>query len=514
MRREFFPDQAAAYANLRTTIGQGVRRLVLRGPCGFGKTLVAAAIAEGAQRKQKRVAFVVPYLSLVDQALEDFFNEGITEVGVIQGRHGMTDWSKPIQICTPQTLQNREGYPDANVVIIDEVHRLFELHRKWLADPAWQSVPFIGMSASPYTRGLGRHFDTLLIAATTQELIERGRLSKFKVFAPSMPDMSKVKVTAGEYNEKQTSEIMQSGTLTADIVDTWIERWGKDKTFFFGVDCAHAKSVQERFLSRGINFAYQDAYTPSSERREIKRKFHNGEIRGICNVETLSVGVDYDVRCLIDGQPNLSEMSFQQKIGRGLRLGDGKDHLIILDHAGNHAGRHDKTGKCTSLGFVTDIEARHDHLDIGQEKNKEDQKPQAKLPKICPKCSSVRSSGPKCTNCGHEAGPRQNNLFESDGELVELTPGVLKKKNKRGEERQYTLADKAKFYAELKAYAARHGYKNGWSYHKYAEKFKRAPERAIENVAPAPFASAEVTMWCRSRQLAWARSKKRDEVHA
>lgn len=511
MRREFFPDQAAAYANLRTTIGQGVKRIVLRGPCGFGKTMIAGAVAEGAQRKNNRMAFVVPYLGLVDQALEDFFNEGITDVGVIQGRHGMTDWSKPIQICTPQTLQHRDGYPDANVVIIDEVHRLFELHRKWLADPAWKDVPFIGMSATPYTKGLGQHFDTLLVAATTEELIERGRLSKFKVFAPSIPDMSRVKVTAGEFNETQASEVMQSGSLTADIVDTWIERWGKDKTFFFGVDCAHAKSVQERFLANGINFAYQDAHTSAFDRREIKRKFHSGEIRGICNVETLSVGIDYDVRCLIDAQPNLSEMSFQQKIGRGLRRGENKDHLVILDHAGNHAGRFDKKGKCTSLGFVTDIEARHDHLDNGEAKEKSDAKPREALPKICPKCTAVRQHGPKCTSCGHEVGPRVSSIRESDGELVELTRHAVKKKK---EKREYSISEKLTFLSELKAYAIQKGYKNGWAFHKFEAKFKQPPDQMIKNCKPAPYPSANTAMWCKSQQIRFFKSKKRDEAHA
>jgi superfamily II DNA or RNA helicase len=35
-----------------------------------------------------------------------------------------------------------------------------------------------------------------------------------------------------------------------------------------------------------------------------------------------------------------------QTIGRGLRTAEGKDHLIILDHAGNHQ----------RIGLVTEID--------------------------------------------------------------------------------------------------------------------------------------------------------------
>ena len=40
-------------------------------------------------------------------------------------------------------------------MLIDEAHRLYEFNIKWLKDPEWADVPFIGLSATPWTRGLG-----------------------------------------------------------------------------------------------------------------------------------------------------------------------------------------------------------------------------------------------------------------------------------------------------------------------------------------------------------------------
>ena len=38
-------------------------------------------------------------------------------------------------------------------------------------------MPIIGLTATPWTKGLGKHFQRLIIGATTQELIEAGYLS-------------------------------------------------------------------------------------------------------------------------------------------------------------------------------------------------------------------------------------------------------------------------------------------------------------------------------------------------
>jgi hypothetical protein len=61
-----------------------------------------------------------------------------------------------------------------------------------MADPAWQGKPFISLSATVWTKALGKHFRDFIIAATPQRLIEAGYLSPFRVFAPSHPDLTGV----------------------------------------------------------------------------------------------------------------------------------------------------------------------------------------------------------------------------------------------------------------------------------------------------------------------------------
>ncbi len=107
MTRELRPHQAQAIELLRQSLGSGNRRPILQAPTGFGKTRLAAAVIEGALARNKRVIFTVPALSLVDQTVKAFWDDGIRDVGVIQGTHAMTDWSRPVQVASVQTLQRR-----------------------------------------------------------------------------------------------------------------------------------------------------------------------------------------------------------------------------------------------------------------------------------------------------------------------------------------------------------------------------------------------------------------------
>jgi superfamily II DNA or RNA helicase len=463
-----------------------------------GKTKIAAQIVDGALRKGNRLAFVVSSISLIDQTLESFASEGIRGMGVIQANHEATDWAQPVQICSIQTLNKRGKFPAAQVVVYDECHSLHKTHKDWITHPEWTNIPFIGLSATPWARGLGKYFDSLLVVDTTQNLIEKGLLSKFKVFATGHPDLTGVKIVAGDYHEKQLSDAMQKGSLTADIVKTWQLRWGKDKTLIFGVDRAHAKSLQERFTESGISCAYQDALTTTLERAEIKRQFHNGEVRAISNVGTLTVGVDYDVRCLILARPTRSEILYTQIVGRALRTAPGKDFAILLDHS-------DTT---QNLGLVTDI--HHEHLSGGKTPEVE-RKYKKPLPKPCPKCACVlpRVAG-VCPNCGEEIKPHVSGLVEIDGELVEITAaGYRADKKSRTNRYTATIEEKAKFLAGLKYIGIERGYKSGWSANQYRMKFQVWPDHSIQEIPPSP-PTMEVKMWVRSSQIRWAISKKKD----
>lgn len=509
LTKELRPYQQETLQAIRETVGQGVKRLVVQAPTGSGKTLVAAAIASGAIAKGNRLAFVVPSISLIDQTVEMFYHEGIKDVGVIQANHQLTDWSKPVQVCSIQTIRSRGAYPEAQVVVFDEVHQLHQAHIKWIGrlgtkqgDPpivdaaaGWESVPVIGLSATPWTRGLGRYFQSLQVMSTTAELIELDYLSRFKTYAADHPDLTGVKDLGGDYHEGQLAAVMQQDQLVANIIETWRKLWNKDKTLLFAVDCAHAQMLQARFQDAGISCAYQDAHTPSPERAEIKRRFHDGTYQIVANVGTLTTGVDWDVRCLVLARPTKSEMLYVQIIGRALRTAPGKDHALILDH----------TDTTARLGFVTDI--HHEHLNGGRMDQNQPVKRMPPLPKPCPQCAYLLAVGVKvCPECGFERKV-VSKIFEREGELVPIDPNGREKRRRDAQRFPYSYEEKRQFYLQLRAYQqTKPHWKPGWAAVQYKEKFKEGFPPWSWNALPAALeVGAEVNAFIRSRFIAYAR---------
>ena len=399
--------QQRAIDLLRASLGKGNRRVVIQGATGFGKTVVAAEIIKGAQAKGNEVIFTAPAVSLIDQTVSAFLAQGVTDIGVMQGNHPMTNPLAKVQVATVQTLARRD-LPAASLVIVDEAHIRSDVIDRMLADR--QDVFFVGLSATPWRAGMGLLWQDLVIPITIGELIEAGYLSQFTVFAPDVPDLTGVKISKGEYAESGLEAVMGDAKILGNVVGNWLEHGERRPTLAFCVNRAHAAQVQREFMAHGIAAAYVDGNTDTVEREVINRKFRAGEYQVICSVRTMTTGVDLPVSCIIDAAPTKSEMLHVQKIGRGLRVNPGTEDCKIFDHAGNSL----------RLGLVTDI--AHDGLDCTKPGAKAERKPAAeRLPKPCPACGVLRS-GAICPACGHEAQPPR--LDHADGELKQISGKV------------------------------------------------------------------------------------------
>lgn len=491
MKFDLHPHQESALAMLRGSLATGHKRPLIQAPTGFGKTLLGAAIVEGALSKGKRLIFTVPSISLVDQTVERFGDQGITCVGVMQGQHPLTDASQPVQVASIQTLMRRK-VPQADIVLVDEAHLWFEFLGKWMAMPEWQNVPFVGLSATPWTKGLARYYDDLLVAARLKDLIEAKFLSPFRVFAPSHPDLSAVKDVAGDYHEGQLAEAMSTKVLIADTVATWLQLGENRPTLVFAVDRAHARKLANEFEAAGVPTGYVDMDTPREEREAIGRRLAQGQIKVVCNVATLTTGVDWDVRCIVLARPTKSEMLFVQIIGRGLRTAKGKDDCLILDHS-------DTTLR---LGFPTDI--HRDELDDGKhqtsKKTAKDREPP--LPKECSKCSFLKPAGVhQCPSCGF-VPERQSPIEEKAGTLVQLN-------GKRKGKAEATLEERQAFYSMAVWHAQAKGHNPGSAAWKYKDRFGTFP-RGLSDRPVAP--DSAFLNWVKSRNIARAKAKDREKA--
>ena len=325
--------QQAALDGLRASFRAGKRRPMLSLATGSGKTVVGAHVVAGAHAKGNRVTFCVPALSLVDQTFERFRENGIAadDMGIIQADHPWRRPDAPIQIATAQTLARREK-PPTDVVVVDEAHIRFKVYEDWMKESP--DKLFIGLSATPFSRGLGKLYDDLIQPITMAGLIARGYLAPPRVFAPTHPDLSGVKIGSdGDYEEGGLEEVMGAKTIVADVVATWLAKAERKPTLCFAVNRAHAQKLHDEFLASHVSVAYIDAFTPREERDEIGRKLKTGEVEVVCNIGCLTTGIDWDVRCISLARPTRSEILFVQIIGRGLRpiYPEGFDPIAASD---------------------------------------------------------------------------------------------------------------------------------------------------------------------------------------
>jgi superfamily II DNA or RNA helicase len=383
------------------------------------------------------------------------------------------------------------GHPSYFVegVLVHNCHVMFKLYDDWMNREEWKRVPFIGLTATPWAKGMGApgRWDDLIIGSTLDELIELGHLSGFRVFAPAHPDLAGVKTVAGDYDLKGLGSAMDKKALVADIVSTWLERGEGRSTICFAVNRVHAKNIQEQFKSAGVSAEYMDAYTNLEDRADIVKRFENGDVQIICNVGVLTTGFDADVRCIILARPTKSEILYVQMIGRGLRIAKDKLDCLVLDHS-------DTTLR---LGFVTDIGSKELHDGTA---NRQTVEKTAPLPKECPQCTFLKPPKMrKCPACGFEPTGKVE-VQVDDGELHEIT------RDKKVKEPKFTMDQKQTWYSELLLHAHLRGYKPGWAYWAYKDKFKVGPDHSLSD-KPAPFVSYEVQNWITSRNIRKAKAK-------
>src|SRR4029077_17905134 len=122
------------------------------------------------------------------------------------------------------------------------------------------------------------------------------------------------------------------------------------------------------------------------------------------------------------------------------------------------------------------------------------------LPKECPQCGVLKPVRVvECPCCGFRPAHGPKGIEVTEGELVELTP---KKLNRTTE-----LAEKARWFAEVKTIGFERGYKPGWPAALYRRRHGVWPnDPRIRQFAPAP-GSMEVRNWVRSRAIAFAKRK-------
>jgi len=187
---------------------------------GLGKTIIATWMAKEAYKKNLKILFVCDRISLINQTSDVFNDYGLLH-GIFQADNSMYAPDLHIQIGSIQTLARRKQRK-YDLIIIDEVHSFFKAHEKILKHNPGAFV--LGLSATPYTKGLGKYFDKHIEPVPMRQLINDRYLCGFEIYGPDTIDLSKVRTVAGEYKPDDLSKAADKPKLVADVLPVDMSR--------------------------------------------------------------------------------------------------------------------------------------------------------------------------------------------------------------------------------------------------------------------------------------------------
>lgn len=479
--------QREGLESLREGIKEGHRSQLLYAPTGAGKTEIAIALMEYSRRMGRRSAMVMDRIVLCNQTSTRLDSYGI-EHGVLQASHWRYRPSEQIQVCSAQTLEKRKSFPGLDLLIVDEAHQIRKATKRFI--DMHPTIKVIGLSATPFTKGLGNVFTNVVNTVTTKDLVDTKMLVPLKVFLAKEIDMTGAKKVAGEWSDAEATE--RGIKITGDVVNEWIKKtheiFGRPrKTIVFAASVAHGADLAAKFNDAGYNFVPISYMDTDDYKKEVFEEFAkpDTDIHGLIAVDILTKGFDVpDVMVGISARPfSKSLSSHVQQMGRIMRSHPTKEFGLWLDHSGNYLRFREEWDEIYESGAG--------ELDDGKEKPKKEPTKAEKEAAKCPRCGSLWGNADVCPHCGF-VRQRKNAVVDKPGEMVELEGSAV------------TKEDKQSFYSELLFMVETRGYKEGWAAWKYKEKFGVFP-RGLQKVSKVP--SLKTLGWLKSRAIAYSKRK-------
>ncbi len=328
-------------------------------PTGAGKSLV---IAELARLAKGRVLVLAHVKELVEQNHAKYESYGL-EGSIYSAGLGRKETRHQVVFASVQSVvRNLDTFANQfSLLIIDECHRVPDntssSYRKVIShlQSINSGIKVLGLTATPYrlgmgwiyqyhTRGLVRSeephfFRDCIFELPIRYLLDEGFLTPAKLIdAPILSyDFSQLTpASTGRYKESELDLVIeQSKRATPQIVQQIISQaQRRHGIMIFAATVRHAKEILG-LLPKG-ECALVIGDTDTQERDRIILAFKNRNIKFLVNVSVLTTGFDaphVDLIAIL--RPTESVSLYQQIVGRGLRLSEGKSECLVLDYAGN-----------------------------------------------------------------------------------------------------------------------------------------------------------------------------------
>ncbi|WP_100638391.1 DEAD/DEAH box helicase family protein [Marinobacter salexigens] len=356
-------------------------------PTGAGKSLVIAELACLARRKILVLAHVK---ELVEQNHAKYQSYGLTG-GIYSAGLNRKENLHQVTFASVQSVSaNLEQFRDEySLVIIDECHRVSDddsSQYQTIVDLLRQrnaSLKVLGLTATPYRLAMGwiyryhyrgfvrseqdKPFVHCIYELPLSYMINRGFLTKPKLVdaAVTQYDFSALpRNRFGEYTENDVNQLLSkhqrvTRAIIEQVMDLAVER---KAVMIFAATVEHAKEITGYLPEHQT--ALITGATDQNERDSLIQRFKQQQLKYLVNVSVLTTGFDAPhVDFIAILRPTQSVSLYQQIVGRGLRLDEGKQDCLVIDYAGNNVNLH--------------------HPEVGERKPNPDSEP---VQVFCPDC--------------------------------------------------------------------------------------------------------------------------------
>lgn len=336
---ELKEHQKAALNALRTMRENRETIALLYHATGTGKTVTAVTDARSCGG---RVLFLAHTQELINQAAETFRK---LWPSVTVGRY-METMKQPnahvvcgsIQSIALHLDQFKDN--DFDYLIVDEAHHATaDTYQKVLAyfKPSFT----LGLTATPEQTDDNKMildiFKKTAHKLDIQTAVEIGELVPIRcIRIHTNIDLTKVRFNSIQYNIRDLESKIYVPERNRLIVDTWLQYVRNKCTVVFCASVKHAEQIAELFREAGIHASSVSGSMKQSERKEFQDKFIDREIQVLCACDLLNEGWDCpEIEVLFMARPTMSKVLYTQQLGRGMRLYEGKESLMVFDFVDN-----------------------------------------------------------------------------------------------------------------------------------------------------------------------------------
>lgn len=328
-------------------------------PTGAGKSLV---IAELARIARGRVLVLAHVKELVEQNYQKYVSYGLP-AGIYSAGLNQKDSDEKVIFGSIQSVARAADgfFKDFSLLVIDECHRVSAEDGTQYAQvidkvcSGNKQICILGLTATPYRLDTGwiyqfnhagflrsqepKLFKKCIFELTLQQMIGAGYLTPpVQIDAPvASYDFSSLRLQTGRqtFSAEEIEAILKDQSRVTPVIIQNIIELSCDRkgVIIFTSSVRHAGEILKLLPAAESAIVVGD--TPGPERDAIVERFKERKIKYLVNVSVLTTGFDaphVDLIAIL--RPTESVSLYQQIVGRGLRLFEGKSDCLILDYTG------------------------------------------------------------------------------------------------------------------------------------------------------------------------------------